>query len=173
MCLIELVIKAINDGKETIIAKEGDLVLDNFGILWTVMIQEWEINQLFSLKNTGGTLKNFWSVYGQWSWNGKAEAGYGGQIAVGTGTVSPAPSDYCLGNQIASGPNESPTYFNGTITFVRTFTWGTPQSITEAGVIWTIRKTGTPWNESILMFRDTFEEVTGGTISVIYRLSLS
>lgn len=172
-CPVKLIIRAYHEGKVQQVEKESDLILDQFGKIWSKLIMEWRdaYNRNVNLKDTSGNTYTFRIIEsGNYIFN-RFNSGYGNYITVGTLDTAATRSDYALAGPLSSKKSNNASYSNGTITFAATFVWGEAKTIKECGVFWKMIDI-TPIARTVLMFRDTFSPVTGSTITVEYQITM-
>ena len=171
------------------VTQDDDMVMNNFMNFlsnWFGYVGPGSTPSTFAMTDTAGTARTLegreaTSSYQTCTWVCEdPNAPYsGGYIAVGTGTASPARTDYKLGSQYQSlvGVVAAPTYdpSTGDIIFGVNILAGTSASISEVGFFeswWVSSVVG--W-DTFLMFHDSFttQSVTAGnTISVQYTVQL-
>jgi hypothetical protein len=187
---IELTVKGYDQNGKLIAERKviGDLLLNNFKN-WLAAVLRPEENiasassRTVSLTDTGGTARSVPVVSSKTITGGSgaifnyvnANWTYGCRIRIGTGTATPARTDYALGAEVATG---IPTQTIGAdyIIWAVSITLASAADITEAGLsaYWNYADGATAAYANFLLTRDTFTAVSvpaGGTISVTIKFT--
>ena len=154
--------------------KEDDLVLDNFGMLLSSILQDINVNFYKYFTKTIDTqvavFVRHTEVNGFWEGVSSTD---GGQIGIGTGTTTPTVSDYNLETQVEGWTDVGdPVYSDGNITISASITISENNNITESAFMMEEGVTSA-W---VVMFHDTFNMVSvynGDSIVVTYTIMLS
>ena len=154
--------------------KEDDLVLNNFGVLFSSILKD--VTGVYTksfVKTTGGAA----TVYIRYAeimgfWEGIADTDCG-QIGIGTGTTTPTVSDYNLETQVEGWTDAGdPAYSNGNITMSASISISENNEITEAAFMMEDGQN----TALVVMFHDTFNAVSvtnGDSLVATYTLVLA
>ncbi|MDG7000804.1 MAG: hypothetical protein JRN15_17055 [Nitrososphaerota archaeon] len=155
----------------------NDLILNNFIEWWAIMTlgtTESMTNDAGSAGNVGDTLYAVQSgSYGNFYTFGGPLVGAGGYIGIGTGSTSPARTDYALTTKVGSySAVDSAIYIQSaqTITFASGFTLTSGATISEAGYF-----TKAASGSYYMLFHDTFAGIAVSadqSVQIQYTLNL-
>ena len=159
------------------ITHPNDLILNNFIHWWAIMTLGTSESMTTDGNSAGNVGDTLYTSYGSGAGNfynfGGVTPGYGGYIGIGTGTTTPARTDYALTTKVGSySAVDSAIYIQGaqTITFASGFTLTSGATISEAGYF-----TRADSGSYYMLFHDTFTGIAVSadqSVQIQYTLNL-